>query len=382
MNIGWFGLGKLGMPCAETIARKGHTVTGYDITDVSSDTVDVVSDPARAIVGQDFVFVAVQTPHDPMYGGEHPITHLPNKDFGLESVKTVLNTIQEYATDDTIIVLISTVLPGTTRREFAPIINRGRLIYNPYLIAMGSVEWDMVNPDMVIVGGNKPNDTDAQALVEFYKTIMENDPHYNIGTWEEGEATKIFYNTFISARLSLVNMIQDVAQRVGNMNVDVVTDSLSNAGKRITSAAYMKAGMGDGGPCHPRDNIALRWLADKLDLGYNLFDAIAYSREIQAKHLAEELLKHGPRICLTSTSYKDNVDITTGSYALLVKHYVEELGGSVSTCIDEQCVVILRVHESDDFEAPNFCVVVDPWRSYTTDNDTVKVVHYGNTRQV
>jgi UDPglucose 6-dehydrogenase len=247
---------------------------------------------------------------------------------------------------------------------------------------MGSVEWDMVNPDMVIVGGNKPNDTDAQALVEFYKTIMENDPHYNIGTWEEGEATKIFYNTFISARLSLVNMIQDVAQRVGNMNVDVVTDSLSNAGKRITSAAYMKAGMGDGGPCHPRDNIALRWLADKLDLGYNLFDAIAYSREIQAKHLAEELLKHGPRICLTSTSYKDNVDITTGSYALLVKHYVEELGGSVSTCIDEQCVVILRVHESDDFEAPNFCVVVDPWRSYTTDNDTVKVVHYGNTRQV
>lgn len=382
MNIGWFGLGKLGIPCAETIARKGHTVTGYDITDVSSDVVNVVSDPARAVVGQDFVFVAVQTPHDPMYGGEHPITHLPNKDFGLDSVKEVLTEIQRYATDDTIIVLISTVLPGTTRREFAPLIKKGRLIYNPYLIAMGTVEWDMVNPDMVIVGGEYPNDKDANALVQFYGSIMENDPHYNIGTWEEGEATKIFYNTFISARLSLVNMIQDVAQRVGNMNVDVVTDSLSNAGKRITSAAYMKAGMGDGGPCHPRDNIALRWLADKLDLGYNLFDAIAYSREIQAKHLAEECLKHGPKVCLTSTSYKDNVDITTGSYALLVKHYIEELGGVVSTDVDEQCVVILRVHESDMFTVPNFCVVVDPWRSYVTDNDTVKVVHYGNTRQV
>lgn len=382
MNIGWFGLGKLGMPCAETIVRKGHTVTGYDVTDVSSDLVDVVSDPARAVIGQDFVFVAVQTPHDPMYGGEHPITHLPNKDFGLDSVKEVLTEIQRYATDDTIIVLISTVLPGTTRREFAPLIKKGRLIYNPYLIAMGTVEWDMVNPDMVIVGGEYPNDKDANALVQFYGSVMENNPHYNIGTWEEGEATKIFYNTFISARLSLVNMIQDVAQRVGNMNVDVVTDSLSNAGKRITSAAYMKAGMGDGGPCHPRDNIALRWLADKLDLGYNLFDAIAYSREIQAKHLAEECLKHGPKVCLTSTSYKDNVDITTGSYALLVKHYIEELGGVVSTDINEQCVVILRVHESDMFTVPNFCTVIDPWRSYVTDNDTVKVVHYGNTRQV
>ena len=382
MNIGWFGLGKLGIPCAEMIAEKGHTVTGYDVVDVSSDAVNVVKDPARAVVGQDFVFVAVQTPHDPMYGGEHPITHLPNKDFGLDSVKNVLTEIQKHATDDTIIVLISPVLPGTTRREFAPLIKKGRLIYNPYLIAMGTVKWDMVNPDMVIVGGEKPNDQDAQALVQFYGSIMENDPHYNIGTWEEGEATKIFYNTFISARLSLVNMIQDVAQRVGNMNVDVVTDSLSNAGKRITSAAYMKAGMGDGGPCHPRDNIALRWLADKLDLGYNLFDAIAYSREVQAKHLAEECLKHGPKVCLTSTSYKDNVDITTGSYALLVKHYIEELGGTVITTVGEECTVILRVHESDMFTVPNFCVVVDPWRSYVTDNNTVKVIHYGNTRQI
>ena len=382
MNIGWFGLGKLGMPCAEMIAHKGHNVTGYDVVDARSEHLNVVKDPAKAGIGQDFVFVAVQTPHDPMYGGEHPITHLPNKDFGLDSVKNVLTEIQKHATDNTIIVLISTVLPGTTRREFAPLIKKGRLIYNPYLIAMGTVKWDMVNPDMVIVGGEKPNDKDAQALVQFYGSIMENDPHYNIGTWEEGEATKIFYNTFISARLSLVNMIQDVAQRVGNMNVDVVTDSLSNAGKRITSAAYMKAGMGDGGPCHPRDNIALRWLADKLDLGYNLFDAIAYSREVQAKHLAEECLKHGPKVCLTSTSYKDNVDITTGSYALLVKHYIEELGGTVSTTVGDECTVILRVHESDMFTVPDFCVVVDPWRSYVTDNKTVKVVHYGNTRQI
>ena len=380
MNIGWFGLGKLGMPCAEVIATKGHKVYGYDVAEVSSSKVTVVDHPSKAIHDMDFVFVAVQTPHDPAYGGETPITHLPNKDFGLDSVKEVLSTIDAYSSPDTIIVLISTVLPGTTRREFANRINKGRLIYNPYLIAMGTVEWDMVNPDMVIIGGEKPNDTDAKKLVKFYKTIMENDPHYNIGTWEEGEATKIFYNTFISARLSLVNMIQDVAQRTGNMNVDVVTESLSNAGKRITSAAYMKAGMGDGGPCHPRDNIALRWLADKLDLGYNLFDAIAHSREVQAKHLATELVKHGPRVALTSTSYKDSVDIETGSYALLVAHYVKEQGGLIVD-IDDSANVILRVHEKDKFKTKDFDIVVDPWRSYKTTNPTIKVIHYGNTRQ-
>ena len=378
-NIGWFGLGKLGMPCAETIVDKGHKVFGYDVETVKSSKVSVVDHPSKAVRDMDFVFVAVQTPHDPLYGGEQPITHLPNKDFGLDSVKEVLSTIDQYSDKDTIVVLISTVLPGTTRREFADIISKGRLIYNPYLIAMGSVEWDMINPDMVIVGGEYPNDTDAKSLIKFYKTIMENDPHYNIGTWEEGEATKIFYNTFISARLSLVNMIQDVAQRTGNMNVDVVTNSLSNAGKRITSAAYMKAGMGDGGPCHPRDNIALRWLADRLDLGYNLFDAIAHSREVQAKHLATELLKYGARVALTSTSYKDNVEIETGSYALLVAHYVKEQGGLIVD-IDDMAGVILRVHEKDKFKPKDFDVVVDPWRSYKTTNDTVKVIHYGNTR--
>ena len=158
MNIGWFGLGKLGMICSEKIVDKGHSVTGYDIKEVDSNKVDVVTNPRLAVENKDFVFVAVQTPHDPAYGGETPITHLPNKDFGIDNVKSCLKKINKYATEDTIVVLISTVLPGTTRREFAQLLEKARFIYNPYLIAMGTVAWDMVNPDMVIIGGEKPND--------------------------------------------------------------------------------------------------------------------------------------------------------------------------------------------------------------------------------
>ena len=59
MNIGWFGLGKLGMPCAEVIADKGHKVYGYDVADVTSSKVTVVDHPSRAVRDMDFVFVAV-----------------------------------------------------------------------------------------------------------------------------------------------------------------------------------------------------------------------------------------------------------------------------------------------------------------------------------
>lgn len=380
MNIGWFGLGKLGMICSEVIVDKGHSVTGYDINKVTSDKVNVVTNPRLAVEEKDFVFVAVQTPHDPNYGGEKPITHLPNKDFSTEYVKQCLTEINKYATEDTIVVLISTVLPGTTRREFAHLLDKARFIYNPYLIAMGTVAWDMVNPDMVIIGGEQPADADAIKLQNFYKTIMENNPHYNIGTWEEAEATKIFYNTFISARLSLVNMIQDVAERVGHMDVDVVTSSLGSAGYRITSDAYMRAGMGDGGPCHPRDNIALRHLAERLNLGYDLFDAIAKSREVQAENMAKEILKYGKNIHFTSDTYKPGVEYTDGSYSLLVQHYVQKHGGILVNGFDNPIEVIVRVHPEDQFTVDEKTVVFDPWRLYYTSNPNVKVVHYGKTR--
>ena len=69
-------------------------------------------------------------------------------------------------------------------------------------------------------------------------------------------------------------------RRQGNINVDVVTNALKDSDQRIMGPRYMTAGMGDGGACHPRDNIALRWMAEQLDLGYDLFDSIMKAREI------------------------------------------------------------------------------------------------------
>ena len=78
-------------------------------------------------------------------------------------------------------------------------------------------------------------------------SVWGDDPRYIIGTWDECECIKVFYNTFISTKLSLVNMIQDVAEKQGNINVDVVTEALAKSDQRIMGPKYMTAGMGDGG---------------------------------------------------------------------------------------------------------------------------------------
>ena len=174
MKIGFIGIGKLGLPCAEAMAVE-HDVTGYDIYPRASDKIKIAESFAQVIKGQDIIFIAVQTPHDPAYGGDRPITHLENKDFDYTSVRQVLTDVNQYAQPHQLVVLISTVLPGTTRREFVPLLTNARFVYNPYLIAMGSVAWDMVNPEMVIIGTEDGSTTgDAQLLIEFYQSIMQN----------------------------------------------------------------------------------------------------------------------------------------------------------------------------------------------------------------
>ena len=415
-NIGFIGLGKLGMDCAEVFAEK-HTVRGYDIYPRSSNSVKVCS-IEDTIEQSEWIFIAVPTPHSEGYDGSIPSSHMEPKDFGHQAVIDAIHNVNQYATSPKKIVLISTVLPGTTRRKFYSLLDKQHeFLYNPYLIAMGSVKWDMVNPEMIMIGTEDGNpNTLAGELIDIYKTIMQNNPRYEIGTWDECEAIKIFYNTFISAKVGLVNMIQDFALRIGHINVDVVTDALARSTMRIMGPKYMTAGMGDAGACHPRDNIALRWLAKEYDIGYDLFDTVMHAREIQAKNLAQFLfdtaLQDGKAfgllpIVIHGKAYKPDVPYCIGSYSTLVGHYLKELGVSVKyvdpladdpvdvvSTVDAPAVFlwahnrkITYEYTGDQQDTLPYCkiqpgsIIVDPWRKLSSTPD-VKVVHYGNTRPV
>ena len=410
-KIGFIGLGKLGLDCAEVFAEQ-YNVRGYDLYPRGSDTVQVC-DIKELVDESEWIFIAVPTPHSNGYDGSVPSSHMEPRDFGHDAVIDALNKINQFATTSKKVVLISTVLPGTTRRKFVTLLDpKHQFLYNPYLIAMGSVKWDMVNPEMVIIGTEDGNITGvAGELIELYKTVMQNNPRYEIGTWDECEAIKIFYNTFISAKVGLVNMIQDFALKIGNINVDVVTNALSQSTMRIMGPKYMTAGMGDAGACHPRDNIALRWLAEEYNIGYDLFDTIMHAREIQAKNLAlflvEQAKNNNLPVVIHGKAYKPDVEYCIGSYSTLVGFYVKEAGLSVVyvdpiaddpedvyTDIIEPAVILMahNRHVTYGYTGKNLkdhfyydikpgSIIVDPWRSLPVDMPGIKVVHYGNTRK-
>ena len=402
MRIGFIGLGKLGLPCAEEMTRQ-HEVIGYDIEHRVSAHVEITQDIKKIFEGTEIIFIAVPTPHHPDYDGSTPTTHLPVRDFDYSMVKNVLKHCQKYANKSQIVSLISTVLPGTTRREFAQYTKNFQFVYNPYLIAMGSEAYDMVHPDMVIIGTEHGEDTLAsQKISKFYKKLILNDAQQMTGTWEEAEGFKIFYNTMISARLALVNMIQDVAQRIGHMNVDKITDAFKKANIRITGPGYYKAGMGDGGACHPRDNIALSWLAKELNLGYDLFAAISQSREQQTRNMAKfvaDICRQENKSCvINGRAYKPAVPYTIGSPSVLLAGYLREMGIDVRYADPEtgddpgsiDCVCVMahdpqttynhtgKVYEQKlYFDLRAGATVIDPWRCFK--DKKYKILYYGQS---
>jgi UDPglucose 6-dehydrogenase len=277
---------------------------------------------------------------------------------------------------------------------------------------MGSVKWDMVNPEMIMIGTEDGAwNGVAGELRDLYNTVMQNNPRYEIGTWDECESIKIFYNTFISAKVGLVNMIQDFAMKIGNINVDVVTNALARSTMRIMGSKYMTAGMGDAGACHPRDNIALRWLAQEYNIGYDLFDTVMLAREKQAKNLAEFLFDTSSAtdsqmpVIIHGKAYKPDVPYCIGSYSTLIGHYLKNIGvdvkyvdpladdpADVVATIDQPSVILWAHDRQITYEytgeqtrtqaycaVPDGSIIVDPWRKLES-TDTVKVIHYGNTR--
>ena len=390
-SVAMIGLGKLGLPVAESMA-KHYTVYGYDTNkDIRSDTVTICDKLYHAVHNVDIVFIAMPTPHDPEYGGEKPIASKIKKDFNYEALDSCLGELANYVEPGTIVVTISTVLPGTYRKLALKHKKIENLVYNPYLIAMGTVTNDFLNPDLAIFGypfwkhgqGMKTSHATANKLIKFYEKLWDRKPFQAHGTYEEAECIKIFHNTYISAKVGIANMIGDVAHKIQNVNADAVTNALKHA-DRIVSTRYMTAGNGDGGPCHPRDNIALSWFAEQIDLGYDIFGDIMRIREIQAENIAKELCSHNRDIVILGKSFKPETHLTDGSPSMLIGHYCEQMGFTVSyenTPSETQRYTYLLAHDKDysTYAFNKDSIIVDLYRKYTDKNNTV--IHWGNSNR-
>lgn len=343
MRVGFIGLGKLGLPVALAAEAAGHEVRGWDVSDevlkilvnrrlpymeqgaqeLLTNSKIVSQKPAELAQWADLIFVAVQTPHQPEYEG---VTRLPETraDFDYTHLREAVLSVIDAPCP---IVVISTVLPGTMWTQgFAE-----KCLYNPFFIAMGTTIPDFRNPEFVLVGtdGAHPG-----ILKDFYATI--HDRPVFVTTIKTAELTKVAYNTYIGLKIAFANTMMELCEKTG-ADVDDLVDALSLADKRLLSPAYLRGGMGDGGGCHPRDNIALSWLAREHNLSYDLFEALMVCREKQTEWLAGLVmgeagyLRPGNQVTrqpieILGKAYKPETALTVGSPATLLSNILTEIG--------------------------------------------------------
>lgn len=427
VRCGFCGLGKLGLPVALALDSYGFDVCG---TDVNRDIVGYIfnrkipykeeladdllkthnitfyGDVGDVIRSSDVIFMPIQTPHEERYEGT---TRLPpeRKDFDysflIQAVKDFANALS-LSSDPSpkTLVIISTVLPGTIRREILPIIEKDKrinLVYNPFFIAMGTTIHDFLNPEFVLLGMDEgANWENLKAIYrELYHRRSEeyvlkgSIRFFQVMSIESAELTKVAYNTFITSKICIVNTLMEICHKTPGANIDDVTGALKNATKRIVSTAYMTGGMGDGGGCHPRDNIAMSCLAKSLNLSYDWFENLMISREKQAEFFVDLIVteyEKGDLVVILGYTFKPETNLIVGSHALLVAEMLKESGMyymifnkyQADQLYNQFGKLIIFIGcknpEFNDIDFVSGTIVIDPFR-YIPDQTGVKVIRIG-----
>lgn len=394
MTIGFLGFGKLALPVALAVESKGYRVLGYDVRHepyqyIKERKIPFVEQDIQPLLAQtevemvtmvedlfqsDIIFVAVQTPHKRQFEGDMPIPE-EREDFDYSYLIKAIKSLKNYSG---IVAVISTCLPGTYNEQIKKYIKNFHYVYTPQFIAMGQVIDDYLNPEFNLIGVE--DESAANTLERFYSTI--NDAPSIKTDITTAEAIKVSYNTFITMKTVLGNTWGELSHKVG-ANVDDIYRAWSISSKRLLSPKYLKSGVGDGGGCHPRDNIALSYLAKELNLSHNLFEDLMESRERHMEFIADEALKYGKRITILGKSFKPETNIETGSPSVLLAHVLRKKGALVrhleDTSIFDSVVIIGTAHERyKRYIFPDSTTVIDPFR-LLDESDKIRLIQIGTT---
>jgi UDPglucose 6-dehydrogenase len=349
------GLGKLGASMAAAIASRGYQAVGVDVDAVRVAAVNAGQAPvtetgladaiaknrirlqatcdyAQAVMQSDVTFVVVPTPTDNT--GMFSLAYVRR---AFQELGRALTRKQKYH----LIVLTSTVVPGSTRQVLLPELEKSSgkkcgsdfgLCYSPEFIALGSVMRDFLSPDFTLVG--EFDDRSGQILEDCYRTILENQAPCKRMSLENAELAKLAVNNFVTMKITFANLLAELCEVIPGGDVDLICDALG-ADRRIGSH-YLRGGLGFGGPCFPRDNIALDALSRQLDVNSEIAMVISRNNCLPVQRLVRHIRNTVPRgstVALLGLAYKPNSDVVEESQGLKAASAISELGMKV-LCYD------------------------------------------------
>jgi len=315
-----FGAGYVGLVTGTCFADLGHEVVIRDVVperierlrageipiyepgldrvlERNADRLSFALDVREAVDGADFLYVAVGTP--PLESG----------DADLRAVWSVIDELPEDLPGRPILVMKSTVPVGTGDNVRARLDARGLAnvgyVSNPEFLAEGSAVEDFMNPDRIVVGAFEPED--AERVVGLHTGIETEIVRTDVSS---AELVKLAANAFLSTRISFINEIANVCDLVG---ADVVDVAKGVGLDHRLGPHFLRAGLGFGGSCFPKDVTSLKQLAGNSGYQFMLLHAVWEVNELQKRRVVQKLQKHlgslrGKTVALLGLAFKPNTD--------------------------------------------------------------------------
>ena len=386
MNIGVVGLGKLGLPLFSLLVEAGHNVIGYDKSNElisklqagnfnynepelnellfeNSEKLKFTSKLGDLVQNSELIFIIVPTPSDATgYFSNHLIISI------CDEIGKLVSQNPKFLTID----IVSTVMPGSCEGEITLALQNSSgmkigedlgICYNPEFIALGSVIQNMRYPDMQLLGAN--SNTHAEVVEKAISTFTKSKVPIRRMSLTEAELVKIAVNNFVTMKISFANMLGMLSSRIGNLNVDVVTEAIG-LDSRIGNK-YLKQAAPFGGPCFPRDTKALSALLNEFQISDSLPKTVSEINKTFLNFILDEISVRAKslKIGVLGLSYKPYTPVIEESpgIAILQKLYEEKhdvIGWDPDMSHAMESSLPLAQNFEDFIQNIQFCVITRP----------------------
>lgn len=411
-QISIIGLGKVGITLASSLAQAGAKVIGFDISERLTNEIEakqyrtdepkvqtlinsnlnknlfITNDIDTAVMNSNISFVIVPSPSNSIGGFSNQ--------YILSACRMIGSVLRQKKTRHTI-AIVSTMVPGSSESQIIPAIEKASGLragddfgycYNPAFIALGEIVKGFCQPDFVLIG--ELDRESGQSVLEALRPMLLTAPPVSCMSLIEAEITKIASNTHETMRVAFANMLMQICTEVPNTDVDVVTGALSHRmGKR-----FFKGAAPYGGPCWPRDNIALSAFMKLFSASPTIPEAVHTSNDLVGEYIIkkiDDLCEPQTIIGILGVAYKVGTPVTEKSFAIDLAESMHKKGHkvfgwdplisaeslSVTTknmvCCDsiDECIeladLIVIVNPLEEIKSatwrnPDSLIVVDCWR--------------------
>jgi len=332
MKVSIVGLGKLGLPMAVAIAKRGIQVYGVErdpkrvrqlqrgespidepgiqpkLKSLIRNRRLILTSYSEALSKTDAAFIAVNTP-------ERSLGEMDTRD--LETCVSEIGRELKHHSKFYVLAVASTIVPETIDGKIRPLLEKtsGRkvgksigLCANPVFIALSSVIRDYLNPPVVVLGATDPRT--SRWMAQFYKQVCENKPPILTTTPLTAEVIKLTHNAYCTSKMAFINETADLCSQSPGADIRKVEEFFRVGGER--TGRFLKSGLGFGGPCFPRDLRFFVKYMEKKGLKSPLLKAINVSNEEHAHQLIKQIRSQlgslkGKKVALLGLSYKPGV---------------------------------------------------------------------------